>query len=265
MPKHGTASISGAFIEFECAVLRNLPRDLDPEVMDNHTNNGEALSRILREALCPKSVEVERSEKSKADENKNLFENVDPIFRPSAELYFALFGKVPDFSGLTVPRMLENENEYLVIVVDKELCASKQALFQARKKLFPTWKYTNENLDTAIPAKDDQRKVASGSYVFIIRDSETPDSDLMNLSANQIAEMKLQVTTDTEYALFSAMFYWKHEHHPDRSTWTINAGSRDRDGDVPRGDWNGNKSRVRWCGVADHYPYLGSRRVIRTP
>ena len=262
MPKHGTASISGAFIEFECAVLRNLPRDLDPEVMDNHINNGEALSRILREALCPKSVEVEKSEKSKTNENENIFENVDLIFRPSAELYFALFGKIPDFSGLTVPEVPQDGHQYLVIVVDKELCSSKEALFQARKKLFPCWKYWNESLDTMIPAKNDQRKVASGSYVFIIRDSETPDSDLMNLSANQIAEMNILVSTDTEYALFSAMFYRKHGYHPDRKTWTLNAGSRVRGGDVPYGYWYDTKSDVYWYDVTDHYPDLGSRRVL---
>ena len=258
MPKHGTASVLGTFVEFSCAVLRNLPRDLDNEVMDNHTNNGEELSRILREALCPKPVEVK---KSKTNENENVFENVDPIFRPSAELYFALFGKVPDFSGLTVPEVPQDGHEYLVIVVDKDLCPSKEVLFQARNKLFPCWKYTNENLDTAIPVENDQRKVVDGSYVFLIRDSETPDSDLMNLSANQIAEMNVKTSTDTEYALFSGIFFLKHGHHPDRKTWTINSGSRHRDGDVPYGHWDGYESNVSWYSITHRLPSLGSRRV----
>lgn len=54
MKKHGTApNITGSYVEFQSAVLRALPRDIDPDVALGWTQNGEALSRILRDALTP--------------------------------------------------------------------------------------------------------------------------------------------------------------------------------------------------------------------
>lgn len=52
--KHGTASqITGSYVEFQSAVLRALPRDIDPDVALGWTQNGEALARVLKNALTP--------------------------------------------------------------------------------------------------------------------------------------------------------------------------------------------------------------------
>lgn len=54
MTKHGTASqVTGSYVEFQAAVLRALPRDIDPDVALGWAKNGEALSRILEDALTP--------------------------------------------------------------------------------------------------------------------------------------------------------------------------------------------------------------------
>ena len=54
MVNHGTASqVTGSYIEFQAAVLRALPRDIDSDVALGWTKNGESLARILREALTP--------------------------------------------------------------------------------------------------------------------------------------------------------------------------------------------------------------------
>lgn len=60
MSAHGTASdvVRGTFVEFSAAVLRNLPRDLDPDVELGWTTNGEALARTLRSALVPNGKET---------------------------------------------------------------------------------------------------------------------------------------------------------------------------------------------------------------
>lgn len=56
MPKHGTASqVSGSYVEFQAAVLRALPRDINADVAFGWTQNGEVLARALREALLPQS------------------------------------------------------------------------------------------------------------------------------------------------------------------------------------------------------------------
>jgi hypothetical protein len=52
--KHGTASqVTGSYVEFQAAVLRALPRDVNPDVALGWTQNGESLARVLREALTP--------------------------------------------------------------------------------------------------------------------------------------------------------------------------------------------------------------------
>jgi len=52
--KHGTASqVTGSYVEFQAAVLRALPRDIDSDVALGWTQNGESLARVLREALMP--------------------------------------------------------------------------------------------------------------------------------------------------------------------------------------------------------------------
>lgn len=54
MTKHGTASqVTGSYVEFQAAVLRALPRDINPDVALGWTQNCESLARILREALTP--------------------------------------------------------------------------------------------------------------------------------------------------------------------------------------------------------------------
>lgn len=56
MASHGTASqlkVDGAYVEFQLAVLRALPRDIDQDVADGWRNNGQNLAKVLREALLP--------------------------------------------------------------------------------------------------------------------------------------------------------------------------------------------------------------------
>jgi len=54
MTNHGTTSqVTGVYVEFQAAVLRALPRDINPDVVLGWTQNGESLARVLREALMP--------------------------------------------------------------------------------------------------------------------------------------------------------------------------------------------------------------------
>ncbi|OGM89382.1 hypothetical protein A3J77_01165 [Candidatus Wolfebacteria bacterium RBG_13_41_7] len=57
----GTASqqVSGWYVEFQAAVIRALPRDIDQDVADGWRENGETLAENLREMLIPA---VERKE-----------------------------------------------------------------------------------------------------------------------------------------------------------------------------------------------------------
>jgi len=57
MKKDGTASqVTGNYVEFQAAVLRALPRDIDPDVAFGWAQNGEALAKNLRGVLIPAEV-----------------------------------------------------------------------------------------------------------------------------------------------------------------------------------------------------------------
>ena len=54
MKNHGTTpQITGIYAEFQAAVIKALPRDIDQDVALGWAHNGEALARVLREALTP--------------------------------------------------------------------------------------------------------------------------------------------------------------------------------------------------------------------
>ncbi len=54
MKKDGTTSqVTGNYVEFQAAILRALPRDIETNVAHGWTQNGESLTRVLREALMP--------------------------------------------------------------------------------------------------------------------------------------------------------------------------------------------------------------------
>ncbi len=51
----------GQQANFIAAVAKALPRDIDPDIARNWEQNGEALTKVLREALCP-PTQFERNE-----------------------------------------------------------------------------------------------------------------------------------------------------------------------------------------------------------
>ena len=58
MKNHGTTSqVTGIYAEFQAAVIKALPRDIDQDVALGWTRNGETLARVLREALMPNNTQ----------------------------------------------------------------------------------------------------------------------------------------------------------------------------------------------------------------
>ena len=54
MKNHGTTpQITGIYAEFQAAIIKALPRDIDQDVALGWTKTGEALVRVLHEALSP--------------------------------------------------------------------------------------------------------------------------------------------------------------------------------------------------------------------
>jgi len=76
--KHGTASqVTGSYVEFQAAVLRALPRDIDSDIALGWTQNGESLARVLREALTPDGKPAGLSAKASAKASNTYSLSVD--------------------------------------------------------------------------------------------------------------------------------------------------------------------------------------------
>jgi len=76
--KHGTASrVTGSYVEFQAAVLRALPRDIDSDVALGWTQNGESLARVLREALTPRDMPAGLSAEASAKAGNTYHLSVD--------------------------------------------------------------------------------------------------------------------------------------------------------------------------------------------
>ena len=73
MKNHGTTTqITGIYAEFQAAIIKALPRDIDQDVALGWTKNGEALARVLREALAPNSGLTTNTYPIAVDYEKNI-------------------------------------------------------------------------------------------------------------------------------------------------------------------------------------------------
>ena len=88
---HGTASqltVDGAYVEFQLAVLRALPRDIDPDIADGWRNNGQSLAKVLREALLPPENSAIETVPAPQPEPKAILRFLDTITLPARTTKF---------------------------------------------------------------------------------------------------------------------------------------------------------------------------------
>jgi len=77
MLNHGTSSVvQGWFMEFVGAVIRQLPRDINPTTADGWINNQDALKKALREVLSPNEKPVVNAYSAVVDYGKSVEEMV---------------------------------------------------------------------------------------------------------------------------------------------------------------------------------------------
>lgn len=145
--------------------------------------------------------------------------------------YMEVFSLAVDLSGVTLPAEAE-ELAWLVALAKELGDKPMNRAMDACRKLFKVNQYAND-LDAAVPTND--RDLANGSYVIRIRARVEADEELKNLSANQIAELKLVTMTLLERIILELFYFWKTGgKHMDIQNITLCSGSRYSDGDVPR-------------------------------
>lgn len=161
-------------------------------------------------------------------------------------------------SGLVIPKP-QKDFDRLLVFADPTL--SNNRVFDVCDGSFACWRYAND-LDAAIPAKDDQRHPSKGSYAIWVRDQITPDQDLMGLSANQIKGLCLKTETLLEYMLHHLIHFRETGEHLDPRTWTLCAGSRGSGGNIPWAIWDDDEFEVCRYPPVSRSPDVGPRQAV---
>lgn len=172
-----------------------------------------------------------------------------------SNFYKEVFGLDLDFSGVAIPEHKPGFDRLLVIAKGM----TPQRLFNKCKELFPSWKYTDTDLDKVIKSV---RTSQDGHYAVWVRDRVEADEENKNLSADDLKERGTDEITLEERIVYELKFFKETGEHLDKSNWTLCPGSRDSNGVVPDASWRGG-FRVYWyyCHCGD----LRSRSVVSLP
>jgi len=168
--------------------------------------------------------------------------------------YRQVLGREVDLANLHIPEKPEGSN-WRALVIPQGVTANE--LYGACLKRFKCWKYVADlNAITDIVSRP------NGAYVIWVKDAREADPDMANISANQVKERGQNTETLKERLIHELKFHDETQGHLDISNWTLCAGSRDPDGDVPNVGWGGDGMGVNWCGPYDRDGVVRARVAI---
>lgn len=175
-----------------------------------------------------------------------------------ANFYKEVFGLNLDFSGVVIPERRHGFDRLLIIAEGM----TPQRLFDKCKELFPSWKYTDSDLNEVIKS---DRTAENGYYAVWVRDRDEADEENKNLSADQLKERGTTEITLEERMVYELKFFKETNSHLDKKNLTVCCGSRGAGGLVPRADWSDDGFGVHWFCSASHSSALRSRSAVSLP
>lgn len=171
-----------------------------------------------------------------------------------ASFYKEVFGLDLDFSEVAIP---EHKHGFDLLLVIAE-GITPQRLFDKCKELFPSWKYTDSNLDEVIKS---DRTSQDGHYAVWVRDRVEADEENRNLSADDLKKRGTAEITLEERMVYELKLFKKIGEHLDKSNWPFCAGSRYSGGSVPNAIWD-DWFVVFWDFSNNRNDNLPSRSVV---
>lgn len=222
---------------------------------------GELMPPIITEvlALSPERVQywIGRKRKLAAEIRQVLAHaasGASELLTNWQNFYVDVFGLNPDFSNLRIPEKREGFDR--LIVIAQGMTPNK--LYAKCVELFPSWRYT-DNLDLIIS----DRK-ADHDYAIWVRDRVEADEELKNKSANTLKEDGVVAITLEERLLYELKFFEETGKHLDISNWTLCAGSRDPNGNVPSVCWSSvyGNLYVDWCSPDERGGGIRGRAAV---
>ena len=125
---------------------------------------------------------------------------------------------------------------------------------------FPCWKWTDGDLDGAVPTND--RSPNNGAYAIWVRDRVEADEELKNQSANKLQRDGIAGITLLERVIFELKYYKETGKHLDIRNVTLCSGSRDADGYVPDAGWHDDEFDVSYSHLGFAFDDLRARQVV---
>lgn len=187
-------------------------------------------------------------------EHKNPFELVDPI-TDWQNFYRDTFGLECNFSNLQLPTKQEGFDRLIIVAQGM----TPQGIFGKCKELFPSWRWSSEDLDKIV---NSERTAENGAYAVWTRDQVEADEELKNLSANGLKERNIPGITLEERLLYELKYFREASKHLDVRNITLCAGSRYSDGLVPLVFWFSDLLKVGWYHPDNYDGLLRSRRAV---
>jgi len=173
------------------------------------------------------------------------------------QFYLAEFEMTCDFSSLAIPKQRKGFGWLIVVAQGLTI----EQVFQQCRKHFPCGKYTDRDLDAAVPTND--RNPKDGPYAVWGRDTVEADSQYKNRSANFLKEQEVSGITLLERLLLELKYFLETGgNHLDLRNVTLCSGSRYVDGFVPRVCWRSDWLDVGWYSPGSAFDCLRAREVV---
>lgn len=150
--------------------------------------------------------------------------------------------------------IFKQPSDYRTVHISKGLTI-KTALAECQK-FFPVWRYTGKNLDEIVTSD----RTSEASYSIKFKNVQEADDDMQNKSASELKGVK--TITLLERLVMELDYFKETGKHLDIENWTLCAGSRNSDGDVPYVYWDGDKLYVDWAYVGDRSAGLRARVAV---
>jgi len=172
-----------------------------------------------------------------------------------ARFYWEVFEVDLSFSEDIVPERKQGFDRLLVIAQGM----TPQRLFDKCQQLFPSWKYTDSNLDKIVRSI---RASQNNHYAVWVRDRVEADEENKNLSAEQLAQQNILGETFEERMIHELKFFKETGKHLDVANITLCTGSRSSSGPVPGVGWRSDGLRVHWCRPRFADSFLRARSAV---
>ncbi|MEK9185955.1 MAG: hypothetical protein AAB863_04230 [Patescibacteria group bacterium] len=186
-----------------------------------------------------------------------FFSDIPSRLRDWQSFYKKFFGLDTDFSSIRIPERKSGFDRLLIIA---QGFTPNRVYDACSPQNFACWRYVDD-LDVSVTHND---RVPTEHYAIWVRDRQEADEELKNISANDLQKKKINGITLLERMVFGLKYWSETGRHLDVKNVTLCAGSRHRDGYVPRVCWVGSYGRVHvsWFHPDDSDSRLRSRQAV---